>query len=289
MTQLISTVNLNRQGPWAGGRFDIVDAETVQDDPEWRDVTEIEFFNFYTLIVKEELQYLFMDAGCTCRLCHKYQDEHEDFYKNINKQNQTHKPNISREIAVESTNLASGNAIHAFYLPSVGRLSAIETLPTELEEEILDYLSIGDLATYAAASKRLSFHATRRLYTSVTLGSANQTKVLLEAISRRLELTRYIKDLRLVTMAHWESLQIAHEILKRLPALKSLNFARFWFSYGNLPCWEYPFTLQTLTWGLKEDFALKQFCSFQPAQLVLRIQSSAVFTSKVFRLRAYSS
>jgi hypothetical protein len=268
MMRSVSTTTLSPRGPWAGARFDIVDAEVVQEDPEWRDVTEIEFFNFYRLVAK--LEDCFRHPGCTCRLCHKYQDERKDFYKNVNKQSQTRQQNGYRELVVERTNPTSGNAIHAFYFPLVGSLSAIETLPTEIEEEILDYLSIGDWATYAAASKKLSFHATRRLYTSVTLESANQTKLLLEAISRRPELTSYIKDLRLVTTAHWESLQIAHEILKRLPALKSLNFARCWFSYGSLPCWEYPFTLQTLTWGLKKDSAFKQFCASQPAAQIIR-------------------
>jgi hypothetical protein len=265
----VSSNPLVLRGPWAGGRFDIVHVNIVQDDLAWKDVTEIEFFDYYTWLFNEEFGA--PDPDCTCRLCHKYRDEHEDFYRKINKQNEHHQPNRAHEIVVERTNPASRDAIHASSPSGLARLSAIETLPTELHEEILDYLSIGGWATYTAASKRLSFQATRRLYTSVTLKSADQTKTLLEAISRRPELTSYIKHLRVVTMAHWESLQVTHEILKQLPVLESLNFARCWFSYGNLPSWEYPFTLKTLTWGLKKDSALVQFCRSQlAAQIVFR-------------------
>jgi hypothetical protein len=111
----------------------------------------------------------------------------------------------------------------------------------------------------------------------VTLGRATQTKTLLDTVCRRPELTSYIKNLRLVTMAHWESLQMAHEILKQLPDLKSLDFAPCWFSYGNLPYWEYPFTLQTLRWGLKKDSAFDRFCKSQPGVQVTS-QDSAVRT-----------
>jgi len=36
-----------------------------------------------------------------------------------------------------------------------------------------------------------------------------------------------------------------------------------WFSYGSLPCHEYPFTLRRLIWGLRDDAAFKQFCRYQ--------------------------
>jgi len=240
---------IDPRGPWAGGRFDIVHVDIVKDDKEWKDITEVEFFSYYTMWSA--------DMGtvdtCTCALCQKYCDEHKDFYKNLDKQQKSHNPERAHE-----------SASHVSHPPSSSSLSAIESLPAELYQEIMVHLTVGDLGACAAASKTLSLHATRLLYASVTLERATQTKTLLTTISRRPELTSYIKDLRLVTMAHWESLQTAHEILKQLPALNSLNFAPCWFSYDNLPYWEYPFTLRTLMWGLKQDSAFHRFCRSQP-------------------------
>jgi hypothetical protein len=256
----MAIVGVDSRGPWAGARFDIVNEDIVKDDKTWKDTTEVEFFNYYTMW-RNDMRGVDKLDKCTCKLCQKYRDEYEAFYESLDKQQGYQQPERARELVVERMSSKSGSA---FYTSSTSSLSMVETLPAELHAEIMAYLTMGDLAACAATSKTLSLQATRRLYTSVTLESADQTKSLLEAISKRPELTRYIKDLRLVTMAHWESLQIAHEILKQLPALKSLNFAPCWFSYGNLPYWEYPFTLQTLRWGLKEDSAFHWFCKSQP-------------------------
>ena len=259
-SNLAINAEVDPRGSWAGGRFDIVHLDIVKDDKEWKDITEIEFFNYYTMWSS--------DMGrvdhCTCPLCQKYRDEHKTFYESLDRQKNSQKLERAHEMVVGRTSPKFGSASHAPYPSGASALSAIETLPAELNEEIMIHLTVRDLAACAAASKTLSLQATRRLYTSVTLERATQTKTLLDTFSRRPELTSYVKHLRVVTMAHWESLQIAHEILKQLPALKSLDFAPCWFSYGNLPYWEYPFTLRTLTWGLKQDSAFDQFCRSQP-------------------------
>jgi len=68
--------------PWAGGRFDIVHVDIVKDDKDWKDIGEIEFFNYYTMWSSDMGQ---VDR-CTCLLCQKYRDEYEDFYKNLDRQ-----------------------------------------------------------------------------------------------------------------------------------------------------------------------------------------------------------
>jgi hypothetical protein len=253
------------RGPWAGARFDIVHVDIVKNDTEWKDITEIEFFNYYTMWSSD----MGKVDDCACVLCQKYRDEHEAFYKSLYGQQKSQNPERAHGRAVERTSPKSGSMSRLPYPSGASGLSVIEILPAELHAEIMTYLTMGDLAACATTSKTLSPQATRRLYAFVTLVRATQTKTLLDTISRHPELTRYIKDLRLVTMAHWKSLQVAHEILKQLPALKSLEFAPCWFSYGNLPYWEYPFTLQTLRWGLKEDSAFHRFCESQPGVQVI--------------------
>ena len=141
---------------------------------------------------------------------------------------------MAHEMAVERSSPKSGSTSQAPHPVGASGLSAIEILPAEIHEEIMTHLNVEDLAACAAPARH-SLQATKFLYTSVTLERATQTKTPLGTIPRRPELTSYIKDLRVVTMAHWESLQIAHEILKQFPALTSLDFAPCWFSYGNLP------------------------------------------------------
>lgn len=138
----------------------------------------------------------------------------------------------------------------------------------EITGDIFSYLDPSDLAAFAISSKLLGPQATKILYSSVKLTYADQTEVLLQTITRRSELTGYIKEIRVVTKAHWKSLQIAHEILKQLPALRSLEFDRCWLSYETVPYYEYPFTLRSLTWGLKKDAACERFCHAHPSAKV---------------------
>jgi len=207
---------------------------------------------------------------CTCDLCTKFRDEQETFYENwfAERSREHNSPPVQRAravvTAVATAEPVSSNAGQGEPAPAVrDDLSVIETLPAEIKVSIFVNLSTKDLAACAATSKALFLEATRILYVSVHLSSADQTITLLETLNMHPEYAKLIKDLSLVTMAHWESLQVAHDILKRLPALTSLEFAPCWFSYGDLPYWEYPFQLQTLKSGLRPDDGFRKFRSSQ--------------------------
>jgi hypothetical protein len=256
------SADIDIQGLWAGARIDIVELSIVQDNPAWKDITEVTFFDFYSIWPSD------MEGpdNCTCALCTKFRDEQETFYENwfAERTREHDSPPMQRIRTVATAGPISSNADHGEPAPAVrDDLSAVEMFPAEIKSSIFANLSTKDLAACAATSNALFLEATRLLYGSVHLVSADQTVTLLETLNVHPEYAKYIKDLRLVTMAHWESLQVAHDILKQLPALTSLDFAPCWFSYGDLPYWEYPFQLQTLKSGLRPDDGFRKFRSSQ--------------------------
>ncbi|KAG8831602.1 hypothetical protein FRC17_002877 [Serendipita sp. 399] len=266
-------------GLWAGSRLALENASDYVNDPEFKDITEVVFYEVYTVWEADRVGWSNRGPSrCHCQLCEKFREMRRRNFDPLREpappSSLSPLPSIQIDGVLEPPTangvVLSGKAISGNTPVSSHQeprsIKQLWFIPMDVQYCIFAELDRFSLASCALVCHAFAREATRALYRRVELWVSTYTKEFCHTLKSDPMKKFYIRRLSLQIQISATYCQHAHNILKELPNLEYLEFYPCWVSYGERKNFnDYPFKLRSLRWGLIPDIAMLLFMRSQPS------------------------